>query len=75
MWKNESKMVIDNKTQQQIFSLYNIVDYNLFLSITFDLDFYSHIVPQILTLMFEIIFFLLENPEIEHNHLKSHLIK
>lgn len=50
-------MVIDNKTQQQIFSLYNIVDYNLFLSITFDLDFYSHIVPQILTLMFEIIFF------------------
>lgn len=49
-------MVIDNKTQQEIFSLYNIVDYNLFLSVTFDLDFYCYIVPQMLTFMFEIIF-------------------
>lgn len=57
MWKNESKMIIDNKTQQQTFWLYNIVEYNLFLSVTFDLDFYNHRVPEMLTFVFEIILF------------------
>ena len=70
--KYESKMIIDSETyDSRIFWLYNIVVYILFVSVTFDLDFYSHIVPQKLTFVYEMdLFFLLGSPEIELRSLK-----
>ena len=60
-------MIIDSETyDSRIFWLYNIVVHILFVGVTFDLDFYSHIVPQKLTFVYEVdLYFLLGSPEIE----------
>ena len=70
--KYESKMIIDSETyNSRIFWLYNIVVHILFVSVTFDLDFYSHIVPQKLTFVYEVdLYLLLGSPEIESKSLK-----
>lgn len=74
--KYESKLIIDSETyDSRIFWLYNIVVYILFVSVTFDLDFYSHIVPQKLTFVYDMDLFLLGSPEIELKSLKMLLNK
>lgn len=55
MSKNESKMIIDNNTHgSRTSGLCNLVVYILFLSTYFDLDFYSYVVRQTLTSVYEI---------------------